>query len=77
VGVVHIVCNSVYGWVLRVPRRAFPVKKKYYVHYNFTTFTETLSDDGKTADSALKIQLNIQTKENAVSNIEKHSGMAK
>lgn len=37
----------------------------------------TLLDGGRTAHSALKLPLNIQTNENAVCNIKKHSGMAK
>lgn len=35
----------------------------------------TLLDGGRTAHSALKLPLNIQTNENAVCNIKKHSGM--
>jgi len=52
-------------------------KKKKRVHYNFTTFTVTLLNGGKTAHLALKLPLNIQTNENAVCNIKKHLGMAK
>ena len=37
----------------------------------------TLLDGGRTAHSALKLQLNIHTNPDAVCNIKKHSGMAK
>lgn len=37
----------------------------------------TLLDGGRTAHSALKLPINIQTNENAVCNIKKHSSMAK
>jgi len=43
----------------------------------FTSFIATLLDGGGTANSALRLPLNIQTKENAVCNIKKYSGMAK
>lgn len=40
------------------------------------TITKTLLDGARTAHSVLKLSLNIQTNENAVCNIKKHSGIA-
>jgi len=37
----------------------------------------TLLNGGRTAHLVIKLQLNIQTNENSVCNIKKHSGMAK
>jgi len=64
-----------YGRVSHALRHALPAKNKIMcLLYNFTA---TLLDGGRTAHSALKLLLNIQTNENATCYIKKHSGMAK